>query len=215
MQKHKLFKSNGFTAAEVLIMIVVIGILASISYANYAGYWRNATKAQISSAANAYQSSIKSYVFENEKYPTSDNFCLPYGSKCCIHPVPVASAVKCGTDSEHGWAPGSVVTEVSKYVSGNAPLPPVVSTFPDCPNSYLNGGPCKTSRFTYIPKGNNQYDSTDADVKAFLLYYIDPTYDCGSNDVMSFSGSGSNMVPLGDTHTTRTSSYTECVIALR
>lgn len=215
MQKHKLFKKNGFSLVEILIVMSVISILASISYGSYIGYQRNAIRAQISSAASAYQYSIKSYVFENEKYPVSDNFCLPYGSKCCIHPVPVASAVKCGTDSEHGWSPGNVAIDVSKYVSNNAPLPPIVSTFPDCPNSYLNGGPCKTSRFTYIPKGNNQYDSTDTTVKAVLLYYVDPIYDCGSSDVMSFSGSGSNMVPLGDPYTTRTNSYTECVIALR
>jgi type II secretion system protein G len=71
--KLKKPSSAGFTIVEVLVVIVVIGLIAAISYTNYGGTQEKTyyTRAQtdLSTIANA----LKLYVLQNDVYPPDTN----------------------------------------------------------------------------------------------------------------------------------------------
>lgn len=222
MRWAKLFKNGGFTLIEVLVMISIITILASLSYMGYYAYVQNANKSTISTTAHAYQSTIKSYVFEANTYPNVP-FCLPSGSKCCYSSTLNTTTVTCGTDAESGWDASSPISAVSKYINNQPPKLPVFSNFISCTSGPMSNGPCKATSsiavgFTYIPNNSGAlYTSTDTKAKAFLVYYVDPTYDCNSSDVMTLT-SGDLTFDSTAKYTRIQSSvptYKECIIGVR
>lgn len=85
---HKRLVSGGFTIVELLIVIVVIGILFSVTTVTYAGIQNNAYNAQIKSTVRAYQNALTTYVALNGTYPpvpsqatpgADDRVCLGIG----------------------------------------------------------------------------------------------------------------------------------------
>lgn len=76
---------NGFTIVELLIVIVVIGILAALSYVTYSGFQ---TKARNSTKVSIIQQTMKLihlYKAENGNYPLSSamgDFCLTTDNLC-------------------------------------------------------------------------------------------------------------------------------------
>lgn len=67
---------NGFTIVELLIVIVVIAILATISIVAYSGVQQRARNAMIVSGVQAYNKAILSYVAVNGAYPAVSRGCL-------------------------------------------------------------------------------------------------------------------------------------------
>ncbi len=61
--------SNGFTIVELLIVIVVIAILASITIVAFSGVQKRANATKASSAVNAYAKILKMYKQEKGVYP--------------------------------------------------------------------------------------------------------------------------------------------------
>lgn len=68
--------TSGFTIVELLIVIVVIAILATISIVSYSGIQQRARNAQIVSGVRAYEKAILSYVAVNGSYPAISRACL-------------------------------------------------------------------------------------------------------------------------------------------
>lgn len=66
---------SGFTIVELLIVIVVIGILASITIVAYNGIQTRAYNTQIIAGVNAYNKALLQYAAVNSTYPT-DSGCL-------------------------------------------------------------------------------------------------------------------------------------------
>lgn len=65
---HK--KSYGFTIVELLIVIVVIAILATISIVAYNGIQYRAKNSQIQTATASYAKSLKLFAVDNSALPT-------------------------------------------------------------------------------------------------------------------------------------------------
>ena len=64
-------KTEGYTIAEVLVIIVVMGILASIAYVGYSSWRKNITIAQLKSDLTQASAAMENYRNFNDKYPTS------------------------------------------------------------------------------------------------------------------------------------------------
>lgn len=62
---------KGFTIVELLIVIVVIGILASISIVSYNGITQRANNTASESAANSVARKVQIYAVETGSYPYS------------------------------------------------------------------------------------------------------------------------------------------------
>lgn len=69
-------QQTGFTIVELLIVVVVIAILASITIVSFNGIQQRARNAQTISAVADYIKIYSSYAVENNQYPGSGNYCL-------------------------------------------------------------------------------------------------------------------------------------------
>lgn len=66
---NKWAKQTGFTIVELLIVIVVIGILASITIVAYNGIQGRAKDAQVDTAVNQIKKALEIYKADNGFYP--------------------------------------------------------------------------------------------------------------------------------------------------
>ena len=228
MIKHRLFRNNGFTVVEMLIMLAVISILATIIYGGYTAYQTNASKTQIYTTIDSYKKSLKSYSLEYRSYPKLST-CLPHNSTCCTSYVGDISTIYCGTNADSGGThnidtTGTTGTNVSKYIHSQTPRLPVFPSFTDCVPGLMSTGPCKASAtvpnvgIAYISnQPNGKYTSTETSLtgKGFLIYYVSTSFTCNSNNVMTLSGA--NLVFNDSATYTRQvgSSFRECIIGLR
>ena len=69
----KKYKDRGFTIVELLIVIVVIGILATLVITTYNGVQEKARDTKRKTDINALQGQIEAYEAENGNYPTLAN----------------------------------------------------------------------------------------------------------------------------------------------
>lgn len=95
---------TGFTIVELLVVIVVIGILASISIVSYIGISNKAVSASLQNDLTSSVGQLKMYQIENESFPTavtndgSGNYCpTPTDAKYCI---------KASPGNTYSYAPG-------------------------------------------------------------------------------------------------------------
>ena len=69
-------RQRGFTIVELLIVIVIIGILASLVIVAYNGIQMRARNSQTVAAIQAYKKALLQYAIENQTYPTLSRACL-------------------------------------------------------------------------------------------------------------------------------------------
>lgn len=227
MIKHKLLNKQGFTLIEVVVIVALLAILSSMVFIGYSSYKESAIKAQIQTTADAYQSSLKAYASETEKFPTQP-FCMPAGSKCCYTLQTATSTVRCGTDANSGWTAGSQIAAVGKHIRNPAPEMPVFSTFQNCSATLTStGGPCKSTAtvkagITYMPTttgvGTSTAWSAEAKTKGVLIYFVPSQYSCYSNDVIRLGNTNSLMYTTDHqlyTDHVEFTGYRQCIIGLR
>jgi len=66
---YKKLSSKGFTLIELLIVIIIIGILAAISFVAYNGATNKAHEAAAESTLHEVQSKLAEYYADNSSYP--------------------------------------------------------------------------------------------------------------------------------------------------
>lgn len=71
---------SGFTVVELIVVIVIIGILASITLVSYGGMQARTRNAQTVTSANQWLKTLKMYQSRNGGYPTMST-CLGEGYK--------------------------------------------------------------------------------------------------------------------------------------
>lgn len=105
------FTSKGFTIVELLVVIVVIAILASMSIVAYNGIRERVVTAQAVSGAEKYIQALLLYAADNQKYPYSaDNGATkaPDGTLACFN----------GTNCYSGYGASTstyLLSELRKY----------------------------------------------------------------------------------------------------
>ena len=70
---------KGFTIVELLIVVVVIAILASITIVSYNGIQASAKKSSTLATVRSYLQSLKAYKAGEGSYPTTATYCLGAG----------------------------------------------------------------------------------------------------------------------------------------
>lgn len=68
---NKKINSKGFTLIELLIVIIIIGILAAISFVAYSGATNKAHQAAAQSTLHEVQSKMAEYYANNSSYPAA------------------------------------------------------------------------------------------------------------------------------------------------
>lgn len=176
----------GFTIVELLIVIIVVAILATISILAYNGI---ATKAQVSSielGAEAYYKAIRLYKAEYESFPLeNDRDVYVYGGQYRVYGYCLGDKQSypnpergCG-----GWTLGGRPTNIGKYKDAddfNREINKVVdkqrAPWFDC--FYVAGNGSCTRGYIFLP-GNAEGSSTlDGQRRSFFGYYLPGRKQC-------------------------------------
>ncbi|RYH47850.1 MAG: prepilin-type N-terminal cleavage/methylation domain-containing protein [Alcaligenaceae bacterium] len=80
IRNKQLYKDSGFTIVELLIVIVVIGILASITIVSFNGIQNRAKATAARSLANSVLKKAEIYNASNGQYPSLANFTAAAGT---------------------------------------------------------------------------------------------------------------------------------------
>src|SRR5215216_1519878 len=73
---------SGFTLIELMIVVAIIGILASVAIPAFMEYMRKGKKSEADIALNRIGKSSKAYFVEHSGYPTGTAAALPDGNSC-------------------------------------------------------------------------------------------------------------------------------------
>ncbi len=87
----KLYKNNrqnGFTLLEVMVVIVILGILASMVVPNLMGSQDRANMQKAVSDVNALETSLSMYKMDNYNYPTTEQGLEALTVQTDIEPLP-------------------------------------------------------------------------------------------------------------------------------
>jgi prepilin-type N-terminal cleavage/methylation domain-containing protein len=76
MSNFKKQKEHGFTIVEILVVIVIIAILATIGIVSYNGVQQRSRAAAFETTVDQYRSGLLQYFNQNNAYPVSGTFCL-------------------------------------------------------------------------------------------------------------------------------------------
>lgn len=217
--------SKGFTLVELMVTISVIVILASVVVVGYDGYIDRVDQTNIATTVDAYAKSLKAYALEFNTYPKNST-CLPKDSECCSTSGDQSqSNIYCMKTTElsgtYNWSTAND-SNIAKYVSGNPPALPTVDSWGGCVSGLTSWGPCKpagsisTVGLAYIAnQAGSNYTSNESSVsgRGFLVYFVATKFDCGTNNVMTFSGG--NLSFTTAKYSASTSDYRECIVGLR
>jgi len=93
------YSNRAFTIVELLVVIVVIGILASITIVSYTGISQRAIAAAIQSDLNNASKKLKLYQVDNGNYPASID--------CSASPAANTICIKASTNNVLAYAPNN------------------------------------------------------------------------------------------------------------
>ena len=188
LRGHTTRTGAGFTIIELLIVIVVIAILASITAVVYAGIQDKAYNTKIVAAVDAYSKSIQMYHIQNGSFP---NYGTTWGSclgRTSDYPAtgdwPEGACTiyrSSGGQISHDYASDEFDDELSAFVGG-LPDPKV----PEVREDYSSGGYSRY-RGIYYEHQNNASGSSVADW-AYVEYVIKGQHECPNKYVDRFNG---------------------------
>lgn len=123
-------KRHGFTIVELLIVIVVIAILASITIVAYNGIQQRARASQTSAALTAWVKAIKLYRADKGAWPTGW-VCLGTGYKYGPSGSDTSGVAQCRQDtSGSGMTENTAFnTSMQPYVGASMPTPAMVTGY--------------------------------------------------------------------------------------
>lgn len=187
---------KGFTIVELLVVIVIIGIVATLVAVAYNGLTKRALNEQTAFAVAAYKKALIQYATINHSYPANSSFCLGEGYPSS------------GCGSSNSIPQNTTVNNALRTYFGNTQIP--------LPNtrSIPYGGTVRTGAwFNYQP-----LYTLDGQSHSWFIAYMMEGYQtrCTGSGILSIAGSGgqysSSPPSNGYTVTSMEGSY--CLIAL-
>ena len=168
---------TGFNIIELLVIIVVIGILASIITVNYGGAQAKSRDSERTSEAKAIEAALESYRSKNTGYPPSSTA------------TQVAGASTGGWETSGAAQPGTFISALKPlgFPTGT-PSDPTNNTLADSGNTY---------RYKTFTAGSNGCDATKGDYYVFIVNNLE-TVSGASPQSSGFSCSGHNWQTDGD-----------------
>lgn len=156
-------KSSGFTIVELLIVIVVIGVLASITVVAYNGIQVRSRNAQVISGVRNIEIAMRQYATINSRYISPTVTCLGDGY----------TANTCKTTSATANPAWSVVYDAI----GPGELATVMPVAPKVNDGTLRVFSAADDRRGGVWKHGND-----------LRYYLEGNQNCRSGEVKTFAG---------------------------
>src|SRR5450631_942799 len=150
---------RGFTIVELLIVIVVIGILATITIVAYNGIQTKAENTKTTNAVGEYLKGILSYSAINGTYPVAGPACLGANNPQTQCGNMIDSTNPCsGTGGPYYSQPGFDIS-MKQVFSGNIPQPSAQAM--NCggkmySGAFYVGGTGKDAVVWYFIRGNQQ-----------------------------------------------------------
>ena len=173
----------GFTIVELLIVIVVVAILASISVIAYGGIQERARNSALMSGMDSLEKAFKVYAAQNGQYPKPTDLegqmagNPGWYSVSCIQPSSNGWPVRNGLGASQCYTISGTTPSWAGYSSiANEALSSVLSRVPDTSSHVSKSGPITHRGITYqyvhdpsasYPKG-----------AALLMYIVDGNQDC-------------------------------------
>jgi prepilin-type N-terminal cleavage/methylation domain-containing protein len=155
-------KAYGFTIVELLIVIVVIAILATISVAAYNGIQQRSNNTTIINAASQTLKAVQMYIAQEGRYPATNVYICVTTESGCIQ--------------LNGTDPSATNTSFDTNMAAIGNLPRSVSNSGTRGNGIL---------YHHIP--DRQFNGQPR--PAILYYFLKGRVDCGLPGVMSGWGS--------------------------
>ncbi len=168
MNTHKKrYAASGFTLVELLIVIVVIAILATISIISYNGIQQRARNTQTVNAAHDYLTALQAYLAQNGSYPV-----VPTGPMYCLG----QDAVYC-TTATGNWTRSAALESALQTIISALPVPS------DGPGTAATSD----GDLGYIParSPSTSYPTLDGVNSAFLIYILEGYTSCPVGPVAS------------------------------
>jgi prepilin-type N-terminal cleavage/methylation domain-containing protein len=142
-------RHNGFTIIELLIVIVVIGILASILFVSYSGAQAKSRDSRRITDAKAIEAALESYRSANSDYPSS------------------STATQVGGASTGSWEtsgaaqPGTFISSLKNYgLPDGTPIDPTNSSLTITGYTYM---------YQLFPAGSNSCAASLGDYYVFII----------------------------------------------
>jgi len=88
MDKYSQIKQAGFTLLEMMVVVVIIGILASMVVPNLLGSQEKASLQKAVTDVTALESSLTMYKMDNYKFPTTEQGLEALVTQTDIEPLP-------------------------------------------------------------------------------------------------------------------------------
>lgn len=176
---------SGFTIVELLVVVVVIAILASITVVSYNGITERSKTARLASAVRDYANILSMYKVTYGQFPNI------YGDPACLGAnFPIASPYGVSECEMYGPTPLASTT-VSTYDMLIPELKKVTNSLPD----------------TSYPSLRVDQLAGSARYSRGAVYYND------SNEIYYYV-KGNTKCPIGNSYYQSVSSTTQCVVSL-
>lgn len=134
-------RAAAFTIVELLIVVVIIAILATITVVTYNAMQNRARAAQVSAALNNAKKKLEVYKIDNSGYPTTGNLAAAGVSE--------GTVTYQYTSNSTDYCVTATVTNVSYYVNSSAQASPAEG---GCPG-HGQGGVDAITNLSYNPSG--------------------------------------------------------------
>jgi len=85
---NKMQKQGGFTLIELMVVIVILGLLASMVLPSVFGNKDKADRQKVVTDISAYENGLEMYRLDNSRYPTTDQGLDALISKPSLDPIP-------------------------------------------------------------------------------------------------------------------------------
>jgi type II secretion system protein G len=163
----KNIRKKGFTLVELLIVIVVIGILASISIVAYNGSQGRARDSRRQNDISELAKGLELYYLDNHKYPTGS------GSTAINNTW--------STTADASWQ--NLVTALKPYMDNNVPSDPISTPnanvnlavgynyayYSSATTSWCGAGPNQMYLITYRLEASTQVDTLNGNCASSVL----------------------------------------------